>query len=307
MQTGAMRRKIDKFRHPRFQSSRARSKENQKEQKRNERPEIEMGSVKLTVNHNAQRKQIQNNGGGDKSITEAHASQTFRARMIFSYGLKGDAPPKVSVNLDVPFIPTGVDRIAPAFFFEQSENRSEQMMPISSLITPKSPAPQTATFDGGRQIFMRANSAARCPFEMERGEVARKSANEWLQKSQAHHEQACGYGVEPRLNARPDHVGKRDRQRAAEHQIRHNSQRRQKNSQTEKEKRECEPFDATQIRSEVRLRRRVHGLKKSFAKDAVIKTRPIHKPTETRRAIDLAAPFRRPSGPKENQVLETQE
>src|SRR5437870_3013985 len=76
---------------------------------------------------------------------------SLRPGVSFRHRLQNDAPPEVSVNLDVPFVPAGIDRVAPALFLEQLENRAEQMVAISSLVAPKNPASQSATrFGVGR-------------------------------------------------------------------------------------------------------------------------------------------------------------
>ena len=102
--------KIDKFRHSRLQSARAQRKENKKDGIRNDRPEIEMGSVELPVDHHAQRDQTNDYRCGDEPVAQPDASQSFRAGVIFRHGLQNNTPPKVSVDLDVPFVPTGIDR-----------------------------------------------------------------------------------------------------------------------------------------------------------------------------------------------------
>src|SRR5438128_12210132 len=179
-------------------------------------------------------------------------------------------------------------------------------MTISAILAPKNPPPQAAArLCGGGQNFVCADNAARCAFKMEPGEIARKSAHERLEKSQTHHEQARGDGVELRFDVRSNHVGKRDGQCAAEHQIRHDAQRRQKNSKAKKEKRQCEPFDAAQISGEIRLRRGIHRLEKAFAENAMINDGAIDEPTESSRTVNLPAPFRHSARAEENQVFET--
>jgi hypothetical protein len=145
LQTSAMPGQIDKFRHPRLQRSGAKSKEDEKEQKRNNGPKIEMRSVELAVNDDAKRDETDDYGCGNEPIAQPDAGQSVRAAVIFSHRLQNDAPPKVPVDLDVPLIPASVDRVTPAFFFEQLKNRAEQMMAIPCLVTPKTPTPQAAT------------------------------------------------------------------------------------------------------------------------------------------------------------------
>src|SRR5205085_9191816 len=167
--------------------------------------------------------------------------------------------------------------------------------------------PQTAAgFGAGGQEFVCANDAARCSLEMKPGEIARKSADERLQKSQTHHQQARGDSVEPWFDPRPDHVGKCHRERAAKHQIGNDPQRRQKNSETKKEKRERKPFDAAEISGQIRLGWGIHRLEKAFAKNAVINDRAINEPTEPRGAVNLTTPFRGPGRAEENQMFESE-
>src|SRR2546423_14030099 len=136
-----MRSKVDQFRDARLQRPRAMPKENKKKSVRDDRPKIEMRSVKLAVNDNAESEQIKNDGGGDATVAQTRAGQPLRAAVIFSDRLENDAPPKISVNLDVPFVPTGINRITPTFFFEQLENCAQQMMTIASFVAPKNSPP----------------------------------------------------------------------------------------------------------------------------------------------------------------------
>src|SRR5207237_8505078 len=146
-----LRSKIDNIHHPRIKSSRARGKENKKERIRNDRPKIEMRRVELPVDHHTERDQTNDYGRSDEPVAQPDAGQSLRAGVIFRHRLQNDAPPEVSVNLDVPFVPAGIDRVAPALFLEQLENRAEQMVAISSLVAPKNPASQSATrFGVGR-------------------------------------------------------------------------------------------------------------------------------------------------------------
>src|SRR5947209_9890511 len=267
-----------------------------------------MRGVQLPINDNAKRDQIENDGSCDHSIAEPHACEAFRTAVIFSDRLQNDAPPEISVDLDVPFVPAGVDRVAPAFLFEKLKNLTEQMVAIPPFIAPKNAAAQTARGLRVRgQMFVRANDAPRCAFEMKPSEVTRKTANERLDKGETHHKQPRGHGIEFRLDVRAHHVRERDGQCAAKHQIGNDAQARKKNSEPEKKQGEREPFDAAEIGSDVGLRRGIHRLKKSFAENSVVDHRPIDKPAETGGTVDLTAPFRRPGGAKENQMFETKE
>src|SRR5438067_3725379 len=120
--------------------------------------------MQLAINHDAKRDQIEDHRGGDHSIPKTHSGQAFRAAMIFSDGLENDAPPKVAVDLDVPFVPAGINRIAPPFFFKQLENCAKQMVTVPAFVAPENSAAQTARwFRISRQMFVGANNATRCP------------------------------------------------------------------------------------------------------------------------------------------------
>src|SRR2546430_4007622 len=153
---------------------------------------------------------------------------------------------------------------------------------------------------------MCANDAPWRAFKMKPGEIAGKSADERLEKGKTHHQQSRRDGVEPRFDSGPDHVGKRDCQRAAEHQIRNDAQCRQKNPEPKKKKRKREPFDTAQISGHVGLRSGIHRLEKTLAKNSVIDDRPLDEPAKSRSAINLSAPFRGPGRSEENQMLEAQ-
>ena len=116
-----MRREINKLRDAQFQSARARREKNQEKQIESDEPKIEMGSIELPINQKTQRHQIENDRGGDETITQPDAGQAFGVAMILGHGLEDDAPPKISVDLNVPFVPTGIGGVTPAFFFEQLE------------------------------------------------------------------------------------------------------------------------------------------------------------------------------------------
>src|SRR2546423_525533 len=100
------------------------------------------------------------------------------------------------------------------------------MMSITRLVAPENSPAQAAAFRACGQVFMRANYTPRCALEMKPGEVTRKSAYERLKKGETHHEQSRRHRIESRFNVRSHHVGERDRQRPAKHQIRHDSETR---------------------------------------------------------------------------------
>ena len=227
--------------------------------------------------------------------------------MVFGDGLQHDAPPEIAIDLDVPFVPTGIAGIAPPLFFQHLKDRPEQMMPVFALFVPVNPstrAPRSLRSPG--QGFMRTNDAARGALKMQPGEVARPTAHQRLDGGQHHDEQARMHRVVSRLDARPYHIREGHAQRSSEHQIRHDAQTRQKNSQSEKKHRQGKPFDAAEISGDVRLRCRVHRLKEAVAEDPVINNGPVQEPAEARGPVNLAAPFGCAGRAKKNQVLETQ-
>src|ERR1043166_4947526 len=156
-------------------------------------------------------------------------------------------------------------------------------------------------------MLMGADDRARRSFEMQPCEVTRPPADERLRESEKRHEQARRDRVEFRLNPRPKHVGDGDAKSPTEHDVRHDPQPRQKNSEPEKKNGEREPFDAAQITGDFRLRSGIDRLEKAFAKNAVVDDGPVDEPAETRRAVNLAAPLRGTSRTEEDQMLETQE
>src|SRR6266446_1980922 len=114
-------------------------------------PAAQTRRVELPVDHHTERDQTNDYGRSDESVAQPDPGQSLRAGVIFRHRLQNDAPPEVSVNLDVPFVPAGIDRVAPALFLKQLENRAQQMVAISSLVAPKNPASQSATrFGFGR-------------------------------------------------------------------------------------------------------------------------------------------------------------
>src|SRR5262249_18442949 len=124
-------------------------------------------------------------------------------------------------------------------------------------------------------------------------QLPRTSADERLRKRQNNREQPRAHRVELRFDPRPHHVGKRYAKRAAQHQVRNDSERGKKDTQAKKKNRQRKPFNAAQVRGYVRLRRGINRLEKSFTENPVINHRAINEPAEPRRAINLAAPFRR--------------
>ncbi len=95
LQTRALRRKIDKLCYPRFQQTRARREEDEKERIRNNEPKIDMRSIELPIYEQTQRNEIKDDRRRDQAITKPHAGETFPATVIFGNGLKRDAPPEI--------------------------------------------------------------------------------------------------------------------------------------------------------------------------------------------------------------------
>src|ERR1700730_1894291 len=190
LQPRAIRCDIDKSRNPPFQCARPGRKKNREEQIRDDEPQIDMGRVELPINQETQRNEIEDDGCADESSAEPDARETFRAAVILGYGLQRNAPKKISVNLNVPLIPTGIGGIAPAFFLEQLEHGAKQMMTVPCLVAPKNSAAQTTgKIRAGRQMFVRPDHIARRALEVQPGEITRESSHERLGKGQKQDEQ----------------------------------------------------------------------------------------------------------------------
>src|ERR1700704_1966407 len=94
----------------------------------NDEPWFGVTHVQLPVNQETERHQIDDYRRRDEPIAQASARQALRTTVIFGHGLQDYAPPKIPINLNVPFIPAGVGGIAPVFLVEQGKNRTKQMM-----------------------------------------------------------------------------------------------------------------------------------------------------------------------------------
>ncbi len=81
-----------------------------------------MRDVELVINEQRGGDEIDDDGGRHGAITQADAGKAFCAAVIFGERLQRHAPPKISVELKVPFLPTGVGGITPAFFLKQGED-----------------------------------------------------------------------------------------------------------------------------------------------------------------------------------------
>src|SRR5207302_6553653 len=174
LQTRAIRSDIDKFRNPAFQCARPGRKKNREEQIRDDEPKIDAGRVELPINQKTQGNEIEDDGRGDKSSAEPDAREAFRAAVILGHGLQRDAPPKISVNLNVPLIPAGIGGIAPAFFLEQLEHGTKQMMTIPSPFASNNSTAQTkGKVWAGRQMFGRPDHIVRRGPDAQAGQIRR--------------------------------------------------------------------------------------------------------------------------------------
>ena len=228
--------------------------------------------------------------------------------MIFGDGLERDAPPKIPVDLNVPFVPPGIGGIAPAFFLQQLKDGTKQVVTVPAFFVPKNSATQTAGETGAiRQMFVHSNHASRRAFEMQPGEITRPPSDERLGESEDHHEEPCVHRIEFRFDWRPHHVRKCDAESAAQHEIRHDTQSRQENPEPKKKNRQREPFNTAEVSGDFRLRPGINRLKESFAENSMIDHRPVDEPAKARRPVDLTAPFRGAGRTKKNQVFETKQ
>src|SRR5438132_228748 len=154
---------------------------------------------------------------------------------------------------------------------------------------------------------MLRNDRTGSAFEMQPGKIPGPTSDQWLRKSQEHHQQAGENGVEARLDARAHHIRERDTKGAAEHQIRDDPQRWNKHAHAEKKDGEREPFDTAEISCHFRLRSGIDRLEKSVCEHSMINNRATKEPTESRRAVNLPAPFRSSGWPEKYEMLETQQ
>src|SRR5207244_3204375 len=84
-------------------------------------------------------------------------------------------------------------------------------------------------------------------------------------------------------------------------------QRWNKHAHAEKKDGEREPFDTAEISCHFRLRGGIDRLEKSVCENSMINNRATKEPTETRRAVNLPAPFRSSGWPEKYEMLETQQ
>ncbi len=135
---------VDELGHPRLELPRACCEEKEEDEIAEEYPKICPTGIELVVNQEGQGDEIDDHGGRDEAIAQRDAGQAFRPAVIFRHRLQHDAPPEISVNLNVPFIPAGIGRVTPTFLVQQSKDRAEQMMPILPFFTPIASAAQIA-------------------------------------------------------------------------------------------------------------------------------------------------------------------
>ncbi len=84
-----------------------------------------MRNVELAIDHQTYSNQIKNDRGGDEPAAKPNTGQTFPAAVVFGDGLKRYAPPEISVDLNVPLVPSAIGGIAPAFLIQQLKDGPE--------------------------------------------------------------------------------------------------------------------------------------------------------------------------------------
>ena len=95
-----------------------------------------MTRAQLVVNEQTQNDEIDDDRRRHEPMAQPGAGEAFRAAVILGHGLQDNAPPEIPVDLDVPFVPTGIGGIAPVLFIEQAKDRAEEMMAILPLLAP---------------------------------------------------------------------------------------------------------------------------------------------------------------------------
>src|SRR6266699_6299564 len=103
-----------------------------------------MRNVELAIDQQTRCNQIKNDRGGDEPVAKPNAGQTFAATVVFGDGLKRYAPPKISIDLNVPFVPPAIGGITPAFFIQQLKDGPQQIVTVPALLAPKNSAAQAA-------------------------------------------------------------------------------------------------------------------------------------------------------------------
>src|ERR1700730_2869888 len=117
-------RKIDELPHSRFQAARPEKKKQRENAVRDSKDQVHMPGVKEMVNEQGEDDEVHDDGGGDVSEAELNAGQACSAAVIFRDRSQNDAPPEVPINMDVPFLPAGIDRVAPVFLIKEGEDFS---------------------------------------------------------------------------------------------------------------------------------------------------------------------------------------
>src|SRR4029450_84644 len=103
-----------------------------------------MRSVYLVINQQADRNQIEDDHRDNHPVAKPHTGQTLSRAVILGDGLKRDAPPEITVNLNVPLVPAAVGGIAPAFFVQQPKHFAQEIVAIPPLLAPKYAATEAA-------------------------------------------------------------------------------------------------------------------------------------------------------------------
>src|SRR6266480_1909575 len=104
-----------------------------------------MRNVQLAIDQQTYLNQIKNDRGGHETAAKPNARQTFPAAVVFGNGLKRYAPPKISIDLNVPLVPPAIGGIAPAFFIEQLKDCPKQIVTVPPLFAPEISAAQVAS------------------------------------------------------------------------------------------------------------------------------------------------------------------
>ena len=89
---------------------------------RNGEDQRNVSAFEEVIDEKGENNQIYDYCGSDVAISKLNTGQAFPAAVIFGNRTQNDAPPKVPVNLDVPFLPAGIDGVAPVFMIKQREN-----------------------------------------------------------------------------------------------------------------------------------------------------------------------------------------
>src|SRR3954463_5211321 len=141
LESGAVSGSVNHLSDARFQTASAINQKKKKQVIEADQPPIKMAGMQLMVHQEAKEHEVDQDRGGNEFVTQSGAGQAFRSAVVFGHGLERDTPPEVSVNLDVPFVPAGIARIAPAFFVEQSKHRPEKVMPVLAFFAPVTSIP----------------------------------------------------------------------------------------------------------------------------------------------------------------------